>query len=73
MPDQTAARPAAEDLKPGQWVVHQSGSVHQLKRRKSDGDGWWLCDGGGLADRVLDGPDWLPIGSWLFDQEANDA
>ena len=52
----------SKDLAPGQWIMHRNGIVARLSSRKASDDGWWLRDGGGIADTVLDGPDWMLLG-----------
>lgn len=38
----------------GTTIVHlPTGTGHVLRDRKLDGSGWWLFDGGGVADKVL--------------------
>jgi hypothetical protein len=66
-------RPKSKNMTPGESAMHKSGHVVQLSRRKADGTGWWLAGGGGLIDHALDGPDWLPLGYWLFDLLAEVA
>lgn len=46
--------------RPGDYVAHRNGDILRLRERKAGGTGWWL-DGnaGGLADGVLNGPDWV--------------
>lgn len=46
-------------LKPGTKVLHKSGSLHTLDRRKEDGSGWWLREGGGLWDGAWRDEDWI--------------
>jgi hypothetical protein len=67
-PDYDKPVPPAEsvrsvNLKPGDRLRHSSGSVVTIRRRKSADDdhhglsfrpGWWLVEGGGLADFVFD-------------------
>lgn len=47
----------------GMIVVHRSGTQHVLDQRKGPGDtpGWWLVDGGGIADWVASGSDWIAL------------
>lgn len=63
---------ASADLQPGDRLQHKDGAVVTLncRKRPDDGrsttpyhDGWWLMDGGGLADFVIDQPesDWRLI------------
>jgi hypothetical protein len=66
-------RPKSKDMTAGESAMHKSGNVVQLSRRKADGTGWWLAGGGGLIDRALDGPDWMPLGFWLFELVAEVA
>lgn len=51
--------------KPGQVAVHRSGGVAVLSHRKTEKEsihpGWWCHGRGGLADFVLNGPDWVLI------------
>lgn len=58
----------------GDYVAHRSGDIRQLGERKDDGSGWWIADGGGLADAALDGPDWVlldpPTIAKLFEERS---
>lgn len=54
------------ELYPGDRLQHADGMVVTLARRKRPSDGcsaipfhpgWWLTDGGGLADFVIDDPE----------------
>lgn len=47
----------SRDLHPGQSIRHRSGDPRVLRRRKDSDDGWWLDDGSGIADWVLDQAD----------------
>jgi hypothetical protein len=58
--------PKSKDLVAGTNIVFIDGTTYKLKGRKKYDDGWWLEDGGGIADFVLDGDHWLPLGPWLF-------
>jgi len=60
------------DLQPGDRLQHKDGKVVELFCRKHPDDGrsnapffpgWWLVDGGGLADFVIDEPesDWVQM------------
>lgn len=42
-------------LRPGDKLRANDGEIVELARRKEPGDlpGWWLTDGGGLADHAL--------------------
>ena len=54
--------------KPGMAVVHRSGTVDVLERRKSADSpiaGWWLRYSGGLADYALASDAWR-----LLDEDA---
>lgn len=59
----------------GDYVAHRSGDISQLGERKPDDSGWWIADGGGLADGVLNGPDWVlldkPTIAKLFEGRAS--
>lgn len=64
-------------LAPGTRLRHKDGTVVVLERRKQPGEGsprlpffpgWWVRDGGGLADRVIDADD----GCWTV-LDAPDA
>lgn len=52
--------------RPGDLAVHREGGLVVLRRRKTQDEpnwpGWWV-EGrrGGLADRVLAGPDWRHV------------
>lgn len=48
------------DLMPGVRVRSAAKTV-TLASRKDDNSGWWLVEGGGLADYVLDGMDWYVV------------
>lgn len=59
--------------KPGQVAVHRDGHAVVLSHRKTGSaavpmPGWWLHGAqGGLADRALNGPDWVLVdGAELF-------
>ena len=67
--EQNADTVRSADLQPGQRLQHRGGVVVTLARRKNSGDakpgfkylpGWWVEEGGGLADLVIDDPksDW---------------
>lgn len=61
---------------PGDYVAHRNGDILRLRERKADGTGWLLEGGaGGLADSVLNGPDWLlldkPTIAQLFEGRAS--
>jgi hypothetical protein len=52
------------ELKPGTVVLHRKGGISVIKERKTAPDnyphpGWWVQGGGGLADFVIDGDDFL--------------
>jgi len=60
------------DLQPGDRLQHADGKVVTLDCRKRPDDGrsnnpffpgWWLVEGGGLADFVIDEPQsqWVPV------------
>jgi len=60
------SRKQFQEAKPGTYVMHWSGSVHQLAERKADGSGWWLKDGSGLSDDAF-----AQTGGWcLLDADA---
>lgn len=42
-------------LTPGTKMRYENGATVILRCRKDDDSGWWLEDGSGLADKVLDG------------------
>jgi hypothetical protein len=55
----------ADALRPGTRARHVSGRIVTLDRRKHQSEhdprqpwqpGWWVIEGGGLADYVLDDP-----------------
>lgn len=48
-------------LRPGTRIRHKSGSLHTLDRRKEDGSGWWLVEGGGLYDGAWTNRDWTVV------------
>jgi hypothetical protein len=48
-------------LEPGMGMRHRRRHTKTLKARKEDDSGWWLAEGGGLADRVIEQGDWTPI------------
>lgn len=51
-------------LQPGALVKHVSGGAPLiLDRRKEDDSGWWLRDGGGLADHVWNHGTWTIVGN----------
>lgn len=58
--------------KPGDVLVHRSGSAHVLKTRKEGDDGWWMVDHGGLADSGVASGDWLHLDAgnlrWVFSE-----
>lgn len=52
----------------GEYIIHSAGTAHMLDTRKADESGWWLVDGGGIADRAFD-----ESGAWRYlDDEALD-
>lgn len=58
----------SEELQPGTRLQHPDGAVVTLDRRKTSEEafvlpGWWLCEGGGLADVVIDSDvsDWTVL------------
>lgn len=48
-------------LEPGTVVRHRTGGDAILDRRKEDDSGWWIRDGGGLADFVWESGDWSVV------------
>lgn len=75
-----AARERSEDLAPGRGLRHRDGKVVTIDRRKTLGDGsagspwypgWWLTDGSGLADFVIDEDDsYWTILPWTANQQC---
>lgn len=61
-------------IDPGIVVMHRSGDIAIIDRRKEDDSGWWCKNGGGLADRVIADGDWLVLTpehiTFLFAAEA---
>jgi len=68
----TAHNQPSVDLKPGTRLQHRDGAIVTLDRRKNPDEnrpgfrylpGWWVVEGGGLADIVIDDPksDWRVI------------
>lgn len=60
------------NLTPGVKLQHRDGKIVTLDRRKDPADhdskapfwpGWWIVEGGGLADMVYDAPnsEWEPL------------
>jgi hypothetical protein len=45
---------------PGTIMVHRSGGVVVISRRKRDGSGWWNTDGSGFSDAAVRHEDWTP-------------
>lgn len=62
------------NLQPGDVLVHRSGSVREIARRKEDDTGWWLTDKSGLGDIAATSGDWVNVPKQglkdLFDRYA---
>lgn len=76
-----SVRRLSEDLKPGMRLRHSDGEEVTLARRKQPSDkhhglpfhpGWWLVEGGGLADMVIDSSDsgWEVVGDYAALEDA---
>lgn len=57
--------PGTPTIVPGTVIVHRDGKRQIIEGRKRDGTGWWLADGSGIADYVLDPID----GDWRITSE----